>query len=100
MQALWINSDEKDASDIWENLTCAYRMLKLVSAVKPKSGLARLTSLIYRKNKIQFKTCVLSRCPLAFLLSSNLGTELLAETPRLDAQAALESYRFKQGARD
>ena len=30
------------------------------------------------------------RCPLAFLLSSNLGAELLPEEPGLDAQAGLE----------
>lgn len=44
---------------------------------------------IYRKNKNQFRTCGMSRCPLAFLLSSNLGAESLRETPRL-AQAGLE----------
>jgi len=32
----------------------------------------------------------MSRCPLAFLLSSNLGAELLPEEPRLDSQAGLE----------
>ena|ERR1051325_9911972 len=39
-----------------------------------------------------------SCCPLAFLLSSNLGTELLG-TPRRDAQAGLEFRIGLSGSR-